>query len=1063
MQKKQLVIALLSLWLTDVLAAESVYSSKLASLANNNLANEGGPIWHAGPWTPRITNQGLFSRQQFAGFMDGMVPILGTAERMIYLDGSLMGGRFNSFVGSMGAGMRQLTNVFHQDVILGGFFFTDLQRMQNQQQNWIANPGIELLTRHQEVRLQGYIPMGHRTQAYRALMASEIPQWVIRDSGKTNTLTSLQGHSISDTPVSLTHENGIGIEGEIGQYIPIKKGAWLRVGGYHFDYNHAQSINGVEANLEVFAGKNLSIILQDNYDNQYKNKFSLGLRLTFGGPDNRQLTQLANRMEEPIIRHLARQPSGLATPVRDSYIATGPTQFTNDIWFFSPNGTYQPVFSLASCTAENPCINLDQTIANGITSVDPAGALLWFAPGTYALAPTSNGGNGLISASPSSVVYLGDGQQLYGRSADFKAVATANNQPTIYGGLAWNGSGSFNNMNINNAGQLNTLDGSASALIALGDLTVNQANIIATSNTFTLGVNATNAMVNNSSIAITGTGAAQIFAVSANNNVTVTSSTISSTSTGADQFNMGVAGFGDGVIVENSNIMVSGSQFPIGINNYEGFVLASNTLINVTGNVSNPNCNLNGIFAESGLTASGMTINVANTGTSQALALVNNQGDINFSNSVLNVSSAGSPVSVAANGGDIIVSNSTINTMNTANAGFAEGLFALNNITASHVTLNTSSSSTTTPVIGLIARNGNISVADSLINASGNGSVYGAQAAGAGDVRLSDSVVNVSDSGGGGATQLIGVQSFSGGTSISGGSINVQSTSPLAAYVYGVWVNTGATLNNVSITATNMSTVATQTWGVLTNAGDINLSNSVLNVSSVGTPISVEARAGDIIVSNSTINTTNTGNAGFAQGLLAFNNIVASNLTLNINASSTSPVYGIGARNGNITLADSLINASGNGPVYGVQAAGAGDVRLSDSVVNVSGSGGGGATQLIGVQSFSGGTSISGGSINVQSTSPLAAYVYGVWVNTGATLNNVSITATNMSTVATQTWGVLTNTGNINFDGGMSTVSVSSAVPATSVAVSAPGGMVNNNSTPKSSCSVNGGAAANCA
>lgn len=52
--------------------------------------------------------------------------------------------------------------------------------------------------------------------------------------------------------------------------------------------------------------------------------------MRLGGPDSTKVNQLSNRMEEPIIRHLARQSYGMETPVRQNYTITGPTQIVRD-------------------------------------------------------------------------------------------------------------------------------------------------------------------------------------------------------------------------------------------------------------------------------------------------------------------------------------------------------------------------------------------------------------------------------------------------------------------------------------------------------------------------------------------------------------------------------------------------------------------------------------------------------------------------------------------------------------------------------------------------------------
>ena len=194
-----------------------------------------------------------------------------------------------------------------------------------------------MLTKHQEVRIQGYIPMSNRSKSYgSALMASSIPSSILNNAA----LSYASGHRLFDTQGIFQDEYGLGAEAEVGQYLPFHQGGWIRAGLYHFNYSDSKYVTGVEANIELFTGKVVSIILQNNYDNQNKNKIAVGLRVNLGGPDHTQVNTLTNRMEEPIIRHLARQSYGMATPIKDNFIPLGPTQVVaSNLWFFNRNGT----------------------------------------------------------------------------------------------------------------------------------------------------------------------------------------------------------------------------------------------------------------------------------------------------------------------------------------------------------------------------------------------------------------------------------------------------------------------------------------------------------------------------------------------------------------------------------------------------------------------------------------------------------------------------------------------------------------------------------------------------
>ena len=879
MQQKKLITALLGLMCAEPLFAEPINSPVPNSLSINNPAYY--PLnGRTGPWTPRFTGQGLVGRERVSGFIDGMIPIWGSPEQLVYVDGSQMGGRFNSSVSSLGAGLRQIRTIKKKDFILGAYAFADYQQLHNNGQVWIGNPGVELLTQHQEVRVQGYIPMSQRSRPYRSMMASSIPQSVVQDAGRPNNLSGLSGHSISDTPVHLTQEYGLGIEGELGQYLPIAKGAWIRAGGYHFDYKNARAINGVEANIELFTGKNLSIIIQDNYDNQFKNKFSLGLRLNFGGPDYTQVQHIANRMEEPVIRHLARQPSGLASPVRDSFVAAGPTQYTNGIWFFSPNGTAQPNFSLASCTAENPCLNLNQTIATGIGVVDP-GATLWFASGTYTL--PSTGTNGMVT--------LADGQNLYGRSIDFRSVAVGAQRPMIEGGLVWQGSGSFNNMQItNNNQQRVTASGIAvDALFASGNLIINQANVAASgvvtgTGSFNLtGVTGLNTWVNDSMISVNGirssvegggnfgaygfqnlTVANSEINVNNDNNfgtaigadvaganansLRVTNSKITAIASGLNSGSYPVLNFnGTGITqVINSQLTAVSNGRAIGITNNRGDVEASNTSIRAVsdGNdfvigissggsvvardsfitaISN-NGAVNGIYAFNNVLVNKVIMNANHSGSGYLLGIVSDNGNITVeNNSVINSTSQVATYGLSANAGSVTFRDSTLNVTSTGDGSFMQGIYAANGLTTTNSTMKFNSTGSNA-LYGL-GVNGNINATGLALQAVGTRDVYA-------------------------------VTSYTGSITASNSDITARSNSQTANNtVFAIDAATSATLNNTTVSAENFSTLPTAaTRAVRAFSGTIDF---IGNMSRVAASSSSPANA-QVLETPSAVNNNST-------------------------------------------------------------------------------------------------------------------------------------------------------------------------------------------------------------
>ena len=235
---------------------------------------------------------------------------------------------------------------------------------------------------------------------------------------------------------------------------------WFRVGGYHYSIQNNQNIYGVQANIEAPLSRNVSLIVQNNYDNQNDNRFSVGLRASFGGSSAPSNT-IESRMMDPIIRHQARQSYGEATPKRLNFIQQNEIVLIDNGWFFSPNGSDPRglATTINDCTAENPCNTIDSETALRIQQLDPQANLL-FETGTY-----------LIPENSPRVANLWDGQRVLGRTIGWFSEASGAERPEVLGGLFWgdasdpsrnNATGYIENMSVTNRDQ--TVDAAVSGL-----------------------------------------------------------------------------------------------------------------------------------------------------------------------------------------------------------------------------------------------------------------------------------------------------------------------------------------------------------------------------------------------------------------------------------------------------------------------------------------------------------------------------------------------------------------------------------------------------------------------
>ncbi|WP_133127778.1 hypothetical protein [Legionella nagasakiensis] len=648
----------------------------------------------------RATGQFLAGdEQQLGGFGDLMIPLLGNERRIFFTDGTILLGQNQRATYSGGVGYREIKEMRFGTGVIGAFAFADYYRTSLKNQFWQLNPGLEWLTARYEARLQGYIPLSSRNQGYLNTFASMIPQSVIADSGRANHLAGATGHTIFDTPVRLVEELGTGVELEVGRFIDYGQGAWARVGGYHFNYRNSKNINGVEANVELAVNRRTSLILQDNYDNQNKNRFSVGLRVNLGGADAPRNT-LQYQMTSPIIRHVARQSYGEAAPLRQNFQATGSSfNLFDNVWFFSPSGAYPPGANttLANCTAENPCLTIDTATAEQIAALTP-NANLFFESGNY-----------LIPANSPRWANLQDGQSVWGRNIGWLTPAFGNDRPLIQGGLVWGNFNTIENGAAYNIRVLNNnqvigdgvgLDSTVVGLYATGNLEVNDSDIQAFSD------------AGNRSATGVGVGL----------NLTISRSAVTAMAHGdgnGENADAVAAVAGGEIIVNNSTIIGEATGDALNAGTARAFgVNASSITVNqsIVTTETRGNAN-NGLTDSYGVAGGEITINHS-TVTSQTSGNVDD-------------GAAARALAVAAFGGNAIVSDSTIlaetngNAINGGNT-IAFGIYAeIGNVLVSQATVTARTSGNVdggfASAIGILAFNGNATINDSTITAETTG------------------------------------------------------------------------------------------------------------------------------------------------------------------------------------------------------------------------------------------------------------------------------------------------------------------------------------------------------
>lgn len=378
------------------------------------------------PLMPRLSGMGLFGDGELlAG--DGMAALWGNQDHIVYMDVQAKTAFDTDWMGSLGTGIRAINN---DQRIFGAYVFVDRSISPHNNEFWFVSPGIETLG-FVDFRANAYFPTSSKRQ-YGAT------DWA--DNFGIYNYVVFQGHTQYDIMMTQDEEVGWGGDAEIGSIIPGTHNIRLYVGGYHFNYDDADAINGIAGRVEIPVNRFLSLTARNSYDNVQHNTFMAGLQINLGGVnthprDPHQAIQ--ERMLDPIERNMATLNQGTGEPIQDvlTPIITPippvippippvppvpPSVERDNIWFFSPTATGTFDGTINACTAENPCIdtNFIQSTIDGINQLKATDSrinnILSTSPSFY-LAPSTY--LSLNGTDPLSF----DNDWLWGRTTDFKA------------------------------------------------------------------------------------------------------------------------------------------------------------------------------------------------------------------------------------------------------------------------------------------------------------------------------------------------------------------------------------------------------------------------------------------------------------------------------------------------------------------------------------------------------------------------------------------------------------------------------------------------------------------
>ncbi len=373
------------------------------------------------PYNARALADGVLSTKQSFFNSDLLVPLLGNNDSIAYLDGGGRVGREDSWFASLGTGMRGVQN----NALWGGYFFVDYNRSTNNKSFLIGNLGLELFMSNWDSHLNGYVPMSSKSKQLGVFRGEEIgiPRAYF-----------FQSHTFNEYLFDISDSTGPGVDGEVGYTLSYRN---LRpfIGGYHFNINNGDTINGVEGGIELPLTNSFTLRLQDAYDKVQKNAFLATLRFTFGAlPPSHDAR---SHMLDPFRRNLGSLQTGNGLPIVKTTTRLTRTFNTNNVWFFAPAGTaFNATAGFNNCTFENPCSEFSQAAIDGINTLAP-NSNFFIDTGTYNN-PIANSGFSLYN-----------GQNMRGRTNQFLDPAFGVARPLINDTLTLPGNNILRNIHVN--------------------------------------------------------------------------------------------------------------------------------------------------------------------------------------------------------------------------------------------------------------------------------------------------------------------------------------------------------------------------------------------------------------------------------------------------------------------------------------------------------------------------------------------------------------------------------------------------------------------------------------
>jgi hypothetical protein len=253
---------------------------------------------------PRLSVDANAGGSATVGQADLLLSLKGDERRNLYLDPQAAYGTDEQWYADLGLGYRWIQN---DAAILGGYVFASRSQVANQSSFWIANPGVEAMGSRWDARINGYIPVGGRSDDLGIVQFNQSSRFVFSGHTERRVTTYLTGDE--------TQQIGDGVDAKVGyqvfRNVPLK--AYL--GAYFFNISNADNVRGGAAGVEYWFDQHVKAFVNYTYDNLQYNTVVGGLAVSFGGVDEaRADPSLSERLTDPVERYLANLGHGSGIP-----------------------------------------------------------------------------------------------------------------------------------------------------------------------------------------------------------------------------------------------------------------------------------------------------------------------------------------------------------------------------------------------------------------------------------------------------------------------------------------------------------------------------------------------------------------------------------------------------------------------------------------------------------------------------------------------------------------------------------------------------------------------------